>query len=168
MIKTVYKYDPDSFEYIEKEYLNESDISPLGDWNIPAYCTEKPIEKRIGYKSVFNEELDEWNYILIEKPKKVEPTPEETAFEKYMDAKYEPVFYKNYWHKTNEDAQSLWLMAVSLSETTGEVDYKVYTDKDDLSKTDIIKMSRDELLELGSIVREKQIEAYKKYKSEIK
>lgn len=164
MYKVVYKYDPDSYEYIGTEILNEDDMSPLGDWNIPAYCTELPVVEKIGYTLVFNEPLNEWNYVAQTKPKKEEPSSEEIAFRKYMDSKYEPVFYGEYWYNTNSEGQRQWLTALALSEISGEVEYKVYIDKE-LSSSRLIKMSRKELLELGSIVREKHFEAYKKYKN---
>lgn len=164
MYKVVYKYDPDSYEYIGTEILNENDISPLGDWNIPAYCTELPITEKIGYTLVFNEPLNEWNYVVQERPKKEELSSEEVAFNEYINSKYEPVLYDGYWYNTNSEGQRQWLAALALSEISGEVEYKVYTDKE-CSSTKIVKISREDLLKLGLIVREKQLKAYKEYKN---
>lgn len=162
MNKIVYKYDPDSYKYIGTEILNEDDMSPLGDWNIPAYCTELPVTEKMGYTLVFNEPLNEWNYVAQEKPKKEALSSEEVAFRRYIDSKYEPVLYNEYWYDTNSNER--WLTALALSEISGEVEYKVYTDKE-CSTSKIIRMTREDLLKLGSIVREKQFEAYKNYKN---
>ena len=164
MYKIVYKYDPDSYEYIGTEILNEDDISPLGDWNIPAYCTELPVTEKIGYTLVFNESLNEWNYVVQERPKIEEQSPEEIALEKYVNSKYEPVLYNEYWYNTNTKGQKQWFAALALSEISKEVEYKVYTDEE-FTSSRIIKISREELLKLGSIVREKQLKAYKEYKN---
>ena len=53
MTKKVYLYSH-SGEFIKKIILDDSDLSPSGEWNIPAYCTELvPPPEQSGYKLLF-------------------------------------------------------------------------------------------------------------------
>lgn len=79
--KTVYKYDWNGY-YIGILILDDTDKSPSGRWNIPAYCSEqKPPENKDGFKIKFTDEG--WIYEEISK----EPEPPEPTFEELKAAK---------------------------------------------------------------------------------
>lgn len=79
--KTIYKYDWGGY-YIGVLILDDTDKSPSGRWNIPAYCSEqKPPENKDGFKIKFTDEG--WIYEEISK----EPEPPEPTFEELKAAK---------------------------------------------------------------------------------
>lgn len=76
--KIVYKYDWDGY-YNGTLILDDTDKSPSGKWNIPAFCTEQvPPKDKEGYKIKWNDET--WEYEEI--PKEPEPSLEELKIKK--------------------------------------------------------------------------------------
>lgn len=80
--KTVYIYSDEDNEYIGSLYLDDSDKSPSGKWNIPGFCTEiePPVEKE-GFLRVWNDTA--WEY--KEKPK--EPVEQKLTLEELKENK---------------------------------------------------------------------------------
>nr|DAO05474.1 MAG TPA: protein of unknown function (DUF4376) [Caudoviricetes sp.] len=79
--KKVYRYTEEGF-YKDWVMLDETDISPSGNWNIPAYCTEHaPLQPKEDYDVKFIN--DHWEY--IKKP--VPPTPPEPPLQELKELK---------------------------------------------------------------------------------
>lgn len=66
--KTVYAYD-EKYIFSGEVNLDDTDKSPSGSWNIPAWCTdvEPPIEKE-GFVRIWNGKI--WEYIEDHRGKK--------------------------------------------------------------------------------------------------
>lgn len=88
-IKKVYIYASDGNEYAGSLILDDSDKSPSGAWNIPAYCTEvEPPEYKEGFLTMWNGTA--WEYKEIPKePVEPEPTLEELKELKIEEMKAE-------------------------------------------------------------------------------
>ena len=87
--KKVYIYSNNGNEYVGDFTLDESDKSPSGRWNIPAYCTEvEPLEYKEGFLIVWNGTA--WEYKEAPKePTELEPTLVELKFLKFEEMKAE-------------------------------------------------------------------------------
>lgn len=69
--KTVYIYDAD-FKYSGEKMLDNSDLDPFGNFNIPSNCVEvEPPTSQEGFEIIWNDK--EWEYHEI--PKDIEPEP---------------------------------------------------------------------------------------------
>lgn len=80
-VKVVYKINNDN-KYIGVIILDDTDISPNGNWNIPGFCTEiEPPAHKEGFLRVWNG--INWEY--KEEPK--EPTEPEPTLEEVKEAK---------------------------------------------------------------------------------
>lgn len=88
-IKVVYKINNDN-KYIGVIILDDTDISPNGNWNIPSNCIEgiEPLEPKEGFDVIWNGA--KWKYKEIPKePSEPEPTLDELKASKIDEMKAE-------------------------------------------------------------------------------
>lgn len=103
IVKTVYSYSPWDGIYIGRVLLDDSDRSPSGLWNIPAFCTEKePLEEKEGFTIHFDQKDNEWKYEAIEKQEDHKLSLEELKEIKIYELKEQrkqletaPIMYKD-------------------------------------------------------------------------
>lgn len=103
IVKTVYSYSPWDGIYIGRVLLDDSDRSPSGLWNIPAFCTEKePLEEKEGFTIYFDQKDNEWKYEAIEKQEDHKLSLEELKEIKIYELKEQrkqletaPIMYKD-------------------------------------------------------------------------
>lgn len=103
IVKTVYSYSPWDGIYIGRVLLDDSDRSPSGLWNIPAFCTEKePLEEKEGFTIHFDQKDNEWKYEEIEKQEDYKLSLEELKEIKIYELKEQrkqletaPIMYKD-------------------------------------------------------------------------
>lgn len=103
IVKTVYSYSPWDGIYIGRVLLDDSDRSPSGLWNIPAFCTEKePLEEKEGFTINFDQKDNEWKYEEIEKQEDYKLSLEELKEIKIYELKEQrkqletaPIMYKD-------------------------------------------------------------------------
>lgn len=88
-IKVVYKIDENN-KYIGYIILDDTDISPNGNWNIPSKCIEgvEPLESKNGFDVIWNG--SSWEYKEIPKEhSETEPTLDELKASKITEMKAE-------------------------------------------------------------------------------
>lgn len=135
--KIVYQYeeyknhgkDTGIFIYKNNLILDDSDKDPLGNWNIPAYCTEiKPeLEEKEGFKFKWTGSAWEyWEEPKEEKEEPAEPTFDELKENKIQELKYqrdqlevEPIEYNDNIYDYDEKARDRINAAIIALEQIG-------------------------------------------------
>ena len=86
-------------------------------------------------------------------------------YQKYGAQKHAIVWLQDgsgYGFDCNDDDQNNWQVALTLMENDVTM-YRVYTDKNNLSKKSFLEVTRDQMMEAGNLVKAQQYAAYSEF-----
>lgn len=86
-------------------------------------------------------------------------------YQKYDAQKHAIVWLQDssgYGFDCNDDDQNNWQVALTLMENDITM-YRVYTDKNNLSKKSFLEVTRDQMMEAGNLVKAQQYAAYSEF-----
>lgn len=165
IVKTVYSYSPWDGIYIGRVLLDDSDRSPSGLWNIPAFCTEKePLEEKEGFTIHFDQKDNEWKYEAIEKQEDYKLSLEELKEIKIYELKEQrkqletaPIMYKN--KEIDYDKESQFRMEL-VSELLEENDTNI---KWTMTDNDEEQLTVDDFKQIRLLAAQRVIDLHTKY-----
>lgn len=165
IVKTVYSYSPWDGIYIGRLLLDDSDRSPSGLWNIPAFCTEKePLEEKEGFTIHFDQKDNEWKYEEIEKQEDYKLSLEELKETKIYELKEQrkqletaPIMYKD--KEIDYDKESQFRMEL-VSELLEENDTNI---KWTMTDNDEEQLTVDDFKQIRLLATQRVIDLHTKY-----
>lgn len=165
IVKTVYSYSPWDGIYIGRVLLDDSDRSPSGLWNIPAFCTEKePLEEKEGFTIHFDQKDNEWKYEAIEKQEDYKLSLEELKEIKIYELKEQrkqletaPIMYKD--KEIDYDKESQFRMEL-VSELLEENDTNI---KWTMTDNDEEQLTIDDFKQIRLLAAQRVIDLHTKY-----
>lgn len=165
IVKTVYSYSPWDGIYIGRVLLDDSDRSPSGLWNIPAFCTEKePLEEKEGFTIHFDQKDNEWKYEEIEKQEDYKLSLEELKEIKIYELKEQrkqletaPIMYKD--KEIDYDKESQFRMEL-VSELLEENDTNI---KWTMTDNDEEQLTIDDFKQIRLLAAQRVIDLHTKY-----
>lgn len=165
IVKTVYSYSPWDGIYIGRVLLDDSDRSPSGLWNIPAFCTEKePLEEKEGFTIHFDQKDNEWKYEEIEKQEDYKLSLEELKEIKIYELKEQrkqletaPIMYKD--KEIDYDKESQFRIGL-VSELLEENDTNI---KWTMTDNDEEQLTIDDFKQIRLLAAQRVIDLHTKY-----